>query len=67
MNRRTFLEQAIFSNDRRLLPHQIEQAIFAVEQKHSLNASETGTGRSLIALKNVSESSTAIISFSDPL
>ena len=50
MNRRVFLEQAIFSNDRRLLPHQVDQAIFAVEQKYSLNASETGSGKFLVAL-----------------
>ena len=50
MDRRTFLEQAIFSNDRRLLPHQVDQAIFAVEQKYSFNASETGTGKFLVAL-----------------
>src|SRR5262249_43359697 len=42
--------QAVFSGGRRLLPHQIAQAIFAVERKRSLNASETGTGKFLVAL-----------------
>src|SRR5262249_14701352 len=50
MNRQHVLTQAVFSGDRRLLPHQIAQAIFAVERKHSLNASETGTGKFLVAL-----------------
>jgi hypothetical protein len=50
MNRRDFLTQIIFSEGRRLLPHQVVQAIFAVECKHSLNASETGTGKFLVAL-----------------
>ena len=50
MNRQDFLTQAVFSGDRRLLPHQVEQAIFAVERKRSLNASETGTGKFLVAL-----------------
>src|SRR6478609_11184474 len=50
MDRRDFLTQAAFSRGRRLLPHQIEQAIFAVERKRSLNASETGTGKFLVAL-----------------
>src|SRR6478609_11361760 len=50
MDRRDFLTQAAFSRKRRLLPHQIEQAIFAVERKRSLNASETGTGKFLVAL-----------------
>src|SRR5262245_66282112 len=50
MNRQDFLTQAHFSEDRRLLPHQIEQAIFAVERARSLNASETGTGKFLVAL-----------------
>jgi hypothetical protein len=50
MDRRDFLTQAIFSRERRLLPHQVEQAIFAVERKRSLNASETGTGKFLVAL-----------------
>jgi hypothetical protein len=50
MNQRDFLTQTVFSEDRRLLPHQIEQAIFAVERRHSLNASETGTGKFLVAL-----------------
>ena len=40
----------MFSEDRRLLPHQIDQTIFAVERQHSINASETGTGKYLIAL-----------------
>ena len=48
--RRDFLTQAVFSGDRRLLRHQVEQAIFAVERARSLNASETGTGKSLVAL-----------------
>ena len=47
---RDFLEQAVFSDDRRLLPHQVEQAIFALERKRSLNASETGSGKFLVAL-----------------
>ena len=50
MNRRAFLAQTVFSGDRRLLPHQVEQAVFAVERKRSLNASETGTGKFLVAL-----------------
>jgi hypothetical protein len=50
MNRQDFLTQARFSGDRRLLPHQITQAIFAVERRHSLNASETGTGKFLVAM-----------------
>jgi hypothetical protein len=50
MNREDFLTQARFSGDRRLLPHQVKQAIFAVERKRSLNASETGTGKFLVAL-----------------
>jgi hypothetical protein len=50
MSRRDFLTQVVFSENRRLLPHQIEQAIFAVELAHSLNASETGTGKFLVAL-----------------
>jgi SNF2 family DNA or RNA helicase len=45
-----FLAKTVFSGHRRLLPHQIEQAIFAVERKRSLNASETGTGKFLVAL-----------------
>jgi hypothetical protein len=49
VNRQEFLTQAVFSG-RRLLPHQVEQAIFAVERKHSLNASETGSGKFLVAL-----------------
>jgi hypothetical protein len=48
--RRAFLTQMTFSGGRRLLPHQVEQAIFAVERKRSLNASETGTGKFLVAL-----------------
>jgi hypothetical protein len=50
MNREDFLAQIVFSGDRRLLPHQVKQAIFAVERKRSLNASETGTGKFLVAL-----------------
>jgi hypothetical protein len=50
MNRQDFLTQTIFSGDRRLLPHQIEQAVFAVEREHSLNVSETGTGKFLVAV-----------------
>src|SRR5215813_12930779 len=50
MDRRDFLMRAEFSGDRRLLPHQVEQAIFAVERERSLNASETGTGKFLGAL-----------------
>ena len=50
MDRRDFLTQAAFHGERRLLLHQIEQAIFAVERKRSLNASETGTGKFLVAL-----------------
>jgi hypothetical protein len=50
MNRQDFLTQVVFSEDRRLLPHQIEQAIFAVERRRSLNASETGTGKFLVAM-----------------
>jgi hypothetical protein len=45
-----FLMQTTFSEGRVLLPHQIEQAIFAVERARSLNASETGTGKFLVAL-----------------
>jgi hypothetical protein len=50
MNRRDFLARAAFSGERRLLPHQIEQAVFAVEHPHSLNSSQTGTGKYLVAL-----------------
>ena len=50
MNRRAFLAQTVFSGDRRLLPHQVEQAIFAVERERSINASETGTGKFLVAM-----------------
>jgi hypothetical protein len=50
MNRQDFLTQARFSGDRRLLPHQVKQAVFAAERKRSLNASETGTGKFLVAL-----------------
>jgi SNF2 family DNA or RNA helicase len=50
MNRRDFLAQLVFSGDRRLLAHQIAQAAFAVERKRSLNASETGSGKTLTAL-----------------
>jgi hypothetical protein len=49
-NRQEFLTQTTFSKKRRLLPHQVEQALFAVERKRSLNASETGTGKFLVAL-----------------
>ena len=48
--RQDFLTQTIFSGERRLLPHQVKQTIFAVERKRSLNASETGTGKFLVAL-----------------
>src|SRR6516165_2007899 len=48
--RRAFLMQTTFSKDRQLLPHQIEQTIFAIEREHSLNASETGTGKFLVAM-----------------
>jgi hypothetical protein len=50
VTRQDFLAQAIFSGSRRLLPHQVEQAIFAVERERSLNASETGSGKFLVAL-----------------
>jgi hypothetical protein len=50
INRDEFLTQAVFSGNRRLLPHQVEQAIFAIERKRSLNGSETGTGKFLVAL-----------------
>ena len=50
MYNQDFLAQAVFSEDRRLLPHQIKQAVFAVERKRSLNASETGTGKFLVAM-----------------
>src|SRR4051812_32852161 len=50
MDRRQFLSGLCFSGERRLLLHQIEQAIFAVERKYSLNVSETGTGKFLVAL-----------------
>src|SRR5262245_4347942 len=50
MDRQDFLTGAVFSGDRRLLPHQLKQAIFAVERARSLNASETGTGKFLVAL-----------------
>jgi hypothetical protein len=50
MKRQDFLMRAVFSEDRRLLPHQIRQAIFALERARSLNASETGTGKFLVAL-----------------
>lgn len=50
MNRQDFLMQTAFSEDRRLLPHQIQQTIFAVERARSINASETGTGKFLVAL-----------------
>jgi hypothetical protein len=47
---REFLMRAVFSGNRLLLPHQIEQAAFAVECKRSLNGSETGTGKFLVAM-----------------
>jgi hypothetical protein len=50
INRQEFLIHTVFSGNRRPLSHQIEQAIFAVERAHSLNASETGTGKFLVAL-----------------
>src|SRR5215472_14208479 len=50
MSRQDFLARIVFSGDRRLLPHQIKQTVFAVELKRSLNASETGSGKFLIAL-----------------
>jgi hypothetical protein len=50
MDRRDFLTQLVFTNYRRLLPHQVTQAIFAIERERSLNASETGTGKFLVAL-----------------
>jgi hypothetical protein len=50
MDRQDFLTRAVFSGDRRLLPHQVKQAVFAVELEHSLNASETGTGKFLTSL-----------------
>jgi SNF2 family DNA or RNA helicase len=50
VSRHDFLTQTVFSGNRRLLPHQIKQAIFAVERARSLNASETGTGKFLVAL-----------------
>jgi hypothetical protein len=50
MSRRDFLSQVVFAGDRPPLPHQIEQSLFAVERKRSLNGSETGTGKSYVAL-----------------
>ena len=50
IDRQNFLAQTVFSGDRQLLPHQVKQTIFAVERKRSLNASETGTGKFLVAL-----------------
>src|SRR5262249_3116878 len=50
INRQDFLTRIVFSGDRRLLPHQVKQAVFAVELGRSLNASETGTGKFLVAL-----------------
>src|SRR6476620_3237990 len=50
MNRQDFLRKMVFSEDRLLLPHQIEQTVFAVERARSINASETGTGKFLVAL-----------------
>jgi hypothetical protein len=49
-HRRDFLTKIAFSGARQLLPHQVEQAIFAVEHPRSVNASETGTGKYLVAL-----------------
>src|SRR5215471_3768026 len=49
IDHRDFLMQTVFSGDP-LLPHQVEQAVFAIECKRSLNASETGTGKSRVAL-----------------
>ena len=49
-DRQDFLAQMVFSKDRQLLSHQIEHAIFHVERERSINASETGTGKFLIAL-----------------
>jgi hypothetical protein len=50
MDRRHFLAKTAFSEGRLLLPHQIEQAIFATDRTHSINASETGTGKFLVAM-----------------
>jgi hypothetical protein len=50
MTRQDFLMQTVFSEGRRLLPHQVDQATFAVERGHSLNGSETGSGKFLVAL-----------------
>jgi hypothetical protein len=50
INRQDFLARIVFAGDRRLLPHQVKQAAFAVELRRSLNASETGTGKFLVAL-----------------
>jgi SNF2 family DNA or RNA helicase len=50
MTRREFLENLKLSRGRELLLHQINQAIFHVERKRSINASETGTGKFLVAL-----------------
>jgi hypothetical protein len=49
-DRRGFLAQLVFSEGRRLLPHQVDQAVFAVENQRSINASQTGTGKFLVAL-----------------
>jgi hypothetical protein len=49
-NRRDFLTKTVLAGGRRLLPHQVEQAVFAVERERSINASETGTGKFLVAL-----------------
>jgi hypothetical protein len=49
-DRQNFLVQTAFSEGRLLLPHQIQQAMFAVERARSLNTSETGTGKFLVAL-----------------
>jgi len=48
--RRDFLAKATFSRGRRLLPHQIKQALFAIERRHTINSSETGCGKTLVAL-----------------
>src|SRR5262249_19156791 len=50
MTRQEFLTLTMFSRGRRLLPHQVAQAVFAVERERSLNSSETGSGKFLVAL-----------------
>jgi hypothetical protein len=50
MKRQDFLTNIVFSGGRRLLPHQIQQTALAVERTRSINASETGTGKFLVAL-----------------